>query len=197
MINNYLKHIAYICPLCSEINEKSINIFEISDIEFICEDTLCKEECLSFKKAGEKLKIQINCPVCGNIHNFNISFSSLYLKDIFTLSCPESGIKILFAGDKEKVEAAVSENSELISKIATLLGQNESELEFFYDIIDLLYEYINDDKISCSCGGTNIIPDIDNNQDIILFCEDCGKELKITPTEDTLDELFSSGFIKL
>lgn len=196
MINSYLKHITYICPLCSEINEADINSFEIDDAEFLCADSLCKEECVNISRLGEKLKFEINCPVCGNIHNYKISYSTFFLKELFTLSCPETGIKIFFSGDTEKVNSAVKENNEKISQIANLINDSSSDLEIFYETIDLLYEYLKENKVLCSCGSTKIVPDV-NEQSIILVCETCGKEAKITPTEDTLEFFLSSGFIKL
>ncbi len=108
------RYIAYICPLCMQINMKNINIFEFSShspLELLCDVDECFEECVYIFRSKDKFKIEIECPVCGEAHSFNISSSGFIFKDLLTFKCPESNIDIFFIGDKNSVEKAVWEES--------------------------------------------------------------------------------------
>lgn len=111
-LNKVSRYIAYICPLCMQINTKSVNIFKISSsspIEFLCSFDDCLEECVYISRLKDKFKIEIECPVCGEIHIFKISSSGFLFKDLLTFKCPESNIDIFFVGDNENVKNAVLE----------------------------------------------------------------------------------------
>lgn len=113
-LNNLSRSIAYICPFCMQINTKNINIFEFSShtpLKFLCEYDDCGEKCLYISRTKDKFKIDVECPVCEDVHSFIISSSGFLFKDLLTFKCPESNIDIFFIGDNEKVEKAVSEQS--------------------------------------------------------------------------------------
>ena len=77
-INNALRYIAYICPICFKINRETANTFEISSASpFIlnCYDLECEDDCGAIFKTKDGFKIDLECPVCGDTHTFRLSSS--------------------------------------------------------------------------------------------------------------------------
>lgn len=197
MLNNSKRYLAYICPFCSEITNKEINIFDFSSsspIQLLCGDSDCLEECVLISRNKDKFKIVIECAACGDVHTFNISSSGFLLKELLTFSCPETNINIFFAGEKSKVEASVEENKINFSNLSKQFDMLTEELNVVYRIADKLYYLINENKIHCSCGSNNILPDMSDGG-IVLMCTDCKNHIIINPDEENLIKLENSdGF---
>lgn len=198
-INDTKRHIAYICPMCSKVCKTDVNLFMFSGskpVNFICDSQICLEECISISGAKDKLAISVDCPVCGNRHTFKISLKTFLSKDIITLSCPESNIKIFFAGKEDLVEFAITESQGSLSDFEEGLEAFNAQVDIVYEIVDLIYEMLSCGDIVCECGSNrDIIPDVTENG-IVLSCLKCKNKIVIPPTEEGLCMLESEDKFK-
>ena len=185
------RFMAYFCPACSEICKDEVNAFMFSgtdSVKFVCKSDICGEDCVSISRSKDKIVVSVECSVCGQTHTYRISLQSFLTKDIITFACPECNIKIFFIGKQTFVERALEENYDSISEFQEELDDFKEEIGTIYDIVDLVYAMIQDKDIVCSCGSTDITPDV-VPEGLVLSCKACGKRVVLPVTEETLEHL--------
>lgn len=195
MIENLSKTISYICPFCSGVTQKQIGIFRFSGdmpAELYCSDKMCNEPCAIITPGRDKYKIAVDCPLCGETHSFVISKSAFWNKDLLSFSCPNAGVDIFFIGKKSLVTEAVDENNKMLESIADKYDNSLEDSDVLFHILDDLHRILNEDRIVCKCGNHRITPVFDENG-ILLVCDACGNKMLLSPTEDTINRLSSTG----
>lgn len=200
MIKEFNTSISYVCPFCSSITIKDINIFSLASIKpnpFLCEDeTSCGAVCVSIIPKRNTYEISVSCPICEDTHTFNIGKTRFWKQDKpLVLKCPESGLGVIFIGKHHEIYSLVMEQESSIMQ----------EMEGFspvhkMDIIFQIVEQINnislDEQIYCSCGSRHISIGIDADN-IMLACRDCGRTKTISASEDELEKLLKASAIVL
>lgn len=193
MLIDFKKSMAYICPFCSGITSKNIDIFDFSGksaVGFQCSSTGCREDCISIRQKASKYIVNIECPICGDSHSFSISADRFWAKKLMTLSCPISGIEIFFLGSKNDVEDALAEKAEDFSDFIDEefdLGEEE----ILYGILDRIHELREKHKISCVCGNENVEFSMLGGN-LALVCTRCGRTKIIETSEENLEKLLKA-----
>lgn len=196
MIDNFKQSIAYICPECSAVTEKKLNIFDFSGTKAVglnCGDKKCNENVGSVSEYHDKYKISVFCDFCGEIHEIMINKSAFWNKDFFSYTCPNTGFELLFIGSSDKVKEAVKRQEDILSEMGD---------EFFgddmlvYDILSQLQKMADENSISCHCGCDMILP-FPTEGGIMLVCAKCGAKKLIPISEKEYDILLNSEFIKI
>ena len=198
MIKEFKKSIGYICPYCSTITLRNINLFDFSgntETTFECSSAGCNEVCISFLPKADKYIISISCPMCDDAHTFNIKKITFWKNNFFVLTCPETGIGILFIGDRDTVEKEIKEQEEMFVALNEEFSVSD-ELNLIFETVERINELAKDNAISCSCKSTAISIEIDNEK-ITLMCRDCKKSLDFPANEETLDKLLNTNTIVL
>ncbi|MCH5210322.1 MAG: hypothetical protein J1F01_05090 [Oscillospiraceae bacterium] len=195
MLVDLKKAVAYICPFCSNISSRMLSVFNFSGterIQLICPTHGCHEVCVNIIMKNNRYKLDIECPLCGEMHSYSIAKDSFWHKDILTYKCPVAGIDIFFAGDENEVEKKLNESTDVYSDIDYFEEDYEDEsFSLLYAIIDRLHKLKDKHHISCICGHDDIDFNIVNGN-IILTCTACGKSKVIDTNEDTLTRLLNS-----
>lgn len=197
MLIKYERTIAYICPFCSSLSEKTVNAFDFSGMgvkKLYCSTAGCHEECVKLSKKNNKYKISAECPICGDNHIYTVDASKLWEKRILTYKCPVSGINILFCGEENAVKTAIAESSEYYSDIIPDFDDGSPESKMMYDMLDCVHYLQNRGKISCVCGSENISVQVINNN-IALICEKCRRIRIIETNEHNLAMLLNAEAI--
>lgn len=196
MIKEFKKSMGYICPDCSSLVLCDKNLFDFSGTapaSFACGK--CSTKCLTVAQKKEKYNILIHCPICDEEHMFNIKKITFWQSKLFVLHCPETGIGILFLGDRETVKKELEEQEQMF---ATLSNEYDisRELTMIFEIVERINEFAKEEKVSCSCGSHAISIEIDNEK-ITLKCRDCGRIKDIPSSEESLDKLLNASAIVL
>lgn len=190
MIFKYNRIIAYICPYCSELNNREFNIFEFSGgktISLSCSKKKCGEECVIIRPVKNKYTIALECPVCGETHKFTVSENALWNRSIITFCCPSSSsTEILFIGKRQPVLNKLK-NIEMEDVIDTFDDFTEYS-NLMYRVIERIDMLLRTEGIHCMCGNSDIIPTISDNG-IILECGKCKAKMLIEITQESLDKL--------
>ena len=197
MIKEFKKSIGYICPGCSQTVITEKNLFDFSGTSpavFFCREE-CGEECVTITPKKDKYTILINCPMCDEAHMFNIKKITFWQSKFFVLHCPETGIGILFLGDRETVEKELYEQEQMFVKLSNDVDVTR-ELTMIFEIVERINEFAKEEKVTCSCGSHAISIEIDNEK-ITLKCRECGKIKDIPSTEESLDNLLNASAIVL
>lgn len=198
MIKEFKKSIGYICPYCSTITIRNINLFDFSgssSAEFLCSNGVCSRKNVSIFPKKDKYVISVDCPICGETHIYNIRKITFWHNDFFVLSCSESGFVVLFIGAEEKIKSEIAEQEKLINELEEDFTVSE-ELSIIFEAVEHINELAKNESISCSCGSRNIAIEIDNDF-ITLFCRDCGLKRKLRTDKASLEELLKMSTIVL
>lgn len=154
---------------------------------------------LSYSK-DSTVRITVPCIVCPKPHNYTVSKTLFFSKELFRLGCTYTGIDICFIGAKDAVIAALDENAKQLnglleeSGVDSLSPLHESDE---YDLIDdpaieeiirfMLVELKDEGNIHCKCeSGDNpeysfefVAPHYDS---VRIRCETCGASVEIPMT---------------
>lgn len=199
MIKEFKKAIGYICPFCSTITAKEVNLFCFSDsspTEFGCSNSVCSQIAVTIQPKKDKYSITVDCPICGEPHHFNIRKVTFWESEFFVLHCPETGFGILFIGTDERIKAEISQQEQLLSKFDDDEVTIGDELSNIFETVEHINEICKNDGIYCSCGSRNIGIEIDNDK-ITLTCRDCGKEKYVLTDFESLKKLLDASTIVL
>ena len=204
--------IAYRCPECASAIMSVVGVFALSGdlIKLKCD---CGGSELTISYTGDgKIRLSVPCFICGTPHHFLLSEAVFFGRELFTLSCPYSGMDICFIGEKDQVTAALSASEEELAEMMDLEGfqrDHEEDGQPPYEelgaIIVVLKELLMDGRLRCRCVTRSKISDCeegevsiseDSPEDIcfgdyklkcedgsfVLVCKTCGAKYRI-PTD--------------
>ena len=198
MIKEFKKSIGYICPHCSTITVRSINLFDFSGSgasELSCGNPMCAHSPVTLAAKKDKYAISVHCPICDEKHLYNVRKITFWHKDFFVLHCAESGFGVLFIGDEKQIRAEINEQEKLIAELEEDFTVGE-ELSIIFEAVEHINALAKNDCIFCSCGSRNIAIEIDNNK-ITLFCRDCNLKKEIKTDKESLENLLKLSTIVL
>lgn len=196
MIDKLNQSVAYICPECSAITKKKLNIFAFSGcktFELPCSSRSCKGLSGAISEYRDKYRISLLCDFCGEIHEFTITKAKFWDKDYFTYTCPNTNFDIFYAGNTRKINQEIKRQEEILSEMSE---------EFFPEsplltaVFSLLQDMTDNHAVSCSCGSKEILP-FPMQDGVILVCEKCEKFKKIPLNEEEYRKLLNSTVIKI
>lgn len=195
-----LKQIAaYICPFCSGISKRKLDIFQFSGkpaLELFCHTQGCHEKCITIKPRKEKYNIEIECPLCGDTHHFTVSQKTFWEKDLLTYQCPLSSMRIFYVGMRSDVEQALAHDAELLEEMSEQFSEEDDELNLIYEILECLQRLASTGKIYCSCGNEHVSMNLQGEQ-ILLTCSRCSRKKTIEINDETLAMLLNANALVL
>ena len=198
MIKEFKKSIGYICPYCSSIAIKEFNLFDFSGrdgTELLCANDACGEHCIAVTPKKDKYTIVIDCPLCDEPHTFNIQKITFWQSKFFVLHCPETGLGILFIGEHDAVKNEIERQEEMLVEMNDEYSISD-ELGIIFDEVERINELAKDGNVSCSCGSRAIAIEIDN-ENVSLYCRECGNKKDIPASREALNELLNASAIVL
>ena len=192
--------IAYRCPHCGNGVISSVGVFSLGGdlLKLKCE---CGESELTIQRSQTgQIRLTVPCLLCPKPHNFTVSESLFFKKELFILGCPYTNVDICFLGAVEEVSAGLDRaHLELldmlgVEEIENILKANgERQDEVFTDpqVYDIIMFVIGDlaeeKKIFCRCDGGLCeeygVEMLDDG--IRVFCKNCGAQQTI-PTDSLL-----------
>lgn len=196
MVKGLSTTVAYICFACSGVTQTQIGIFKFSGnspVELICASKSCRESCVSIVPSHDRYKINIECPVCSQVHAFTISQAAFWNTEINVFKCPESGISIFFVGNKKNVTEFVDENNRLLNQLA---DENMSDdIRRKMNLLETVDALLEEKQFCCGCGSKNVTPYF-AEEGIVVKCDKCGNSTLLTSPEDLIDEFRKKGKIE-
>ena len=176
-------NVAYRCPGCGYAIFGLVGAFSVSagllKLKCQCGDS---QMILQFT-ADKKVRVTVPCLFCGTDHQFTISQSLFFERDIFALNCPYTNMDICFIGEKEKIDEALEKSAkelELLFEQVTELSDDELTPEQIlpdaqiYDILRFVVKELEaEQKIECPCQTGPYELDI-TADGIRVYCTECG-----------------------
>ena len=176
-------NVAYRCPGCGYAIFGLVGAFSVSagmlKLKCQCGDS---QMILQFT-SDKKVRVTVPCLFCGTDHQFTVSQSLFFERDIFALNCPYTNMDICYIGEKEKIDEALEKSAqelEMLFSQVTEVADDEIKAEQIlpdaqiYDILRFVVKELEaEQKIECPCQTgpyeLDITPD-----GIRVYCTECG-----------------------
>jgi hypothetical protein len=181
--------IAYRCPYCGKTILGMVGIFTLSGdlIKLKC-DCGQSEMTIAYQK-DEKIRLTVPCFFCPRPHQYTLTPSVFFGRELFTLECAYSALDVCYIGQKDLVLKAAQEADKQLEALLKQAGvpnfrslYEEEEEEIEYDpqiesIVALTIEnLLEETKIDCNCA-------LREEQEIhyefladslLVYCKHCG-----------------------
>ena len=200
-------HIAYRCPDCGTLIYGFVGKFALSAnmLRLKCS---CGNSALDITiTSDKKIRLSVPCIFCKQNHNYTVSQSIFFGRDIFLLNCPYANMDICFMGEKEKIDVhAERTGKELERLLSDLEAESLKDIQptdldendilpdpAVYDTVRFLIKELEaDKKIDCPCHSGNY--DLRFcDEGIQVYCPDCGA----THTFNTVSAAASEEYINV
>ncbi len=164
------------------------------------------------KQDGGKVRLSVPCIYCKDEHSYTLS-QGLLTRDVATkLSCPQSGMNILYVSDESEMSGLLAESERDLARVLTsfeaedikdIQPQDVGEAESSPDptVFDTLNFLVNDLReegaIACPCGkGGYALRYCEGGMEV--YCEKCGASYTFYATSmSSAEEYLSLDKIKL
>ena len=194
--------VAYRCPSCGSGVMSAVDAFKLSADMVKLKCTCGKSEMSMVRTNDGKIRFSVPCILCPKPHNFTVSTSLFFGKELFVLPCPYSDVNIAMMGDTNHVKAELSR-----TELQLLDMLEESGLQSFdsihgesylsdpqvLQIIEYTIKELDEEgKIFCKCPeGKQGSYELEfTNEGIVISCTECGATkteaiAKLTPPATT------------
>ena len=195
-------HIAYRCPHCGDLIYGFVGKFALAAgmVRLKCS---CGESYLDATATQDgKMRLSVPCLFCKQNHNYTVSQSIFFGRDIFLLNCPYSNMDICFIGDKDKCDIEAERTEKELQRLLLDLEAEElkdiqpqdvDEEEILPDpaVYDTLRFVVKDleaeGRVKCPCSdGRYELRFVDNGVEV--YCENCGASYTFTATSPSVAE---------
>ena len=183
-----ITHIAYRCPDCGTMVFGLVGQYALNAGMLRLKCT-CEKSTLDVSLTNDKkVRLSVPCTFCKDNHNFVLSQNIFFERDIFYLNCPYANMDIGFIGEKEKLDAAIEENTKMLTKLISDIGaqtlediqpmdMDEDEILPDATVYDLIRFVVKDleaeGRIDCPChSGSYDLRFAPGG--IQAYCPDCG-----------------------
>lgn len=189
--------VAYRCPSCGSGVMSVVDAFRLSADMVKLKCTCGKSEMSMVRTKDGKIRFTVPCMLCPNPHNFTVSQSLFFGKDLFVLPCPYCDINIAMMGETNHVKAELSRTElELLDMLEKsgidsfdeIRGEQYlSDPQVLQIITYMIKELDDEDKIYCKCPegerGEYELEMTENG--MVITCKRCGAS-KTVPTDSLI-----------
>ncbi len=189
-------HVAFRCPSCGYVARGLAGAFGLGKQDMLRLHCTCgaKTEMTITGSQNHRIRLTVPCLLCGHDHQYTVSDSLFYGKDIFHLCCPYTDIAVGFFGrDEDKLREATEKSTEeltalyeeLMAKGATPEEEPEGDTLLpdredafipdaqIYDIVRFLVKELEaDGNIHCPCESGLYEMEM-TSEGVRVFCPEC------------------------
>lgn len=195
MAEQFVQTVAYMCPHCAAVTSRQLNIFEFSgknEKEFCCGVKNCREKSFSFLPYRDKYKISVMCPICCHEHEIVIGKAAFWSEKYLELKCPDTGMKIFFVGNSEKIKHEVKNQEKMLADMSELYA--EDNIPVLVEMFEVIEGMNLCRELHCECGSEHISVEMADGK-IKLLCLKCGAMMKLIPSDEELERILAEGIV--
>ena len=214
ILNEKRTTVAYRCPACGAGVMSAVGLFNLNADMVKLKCDCGKSEMTMVMGSDKKVRFTVPCILCPNPHNFTVSSSIFFNKELFVLPCPYSDINIAMMGEINHVRAELSRTElellDLLEKsgLADFNSLHEGDGSDLGDpqVLDIIKYVITEldeeGRISCRCPEDSEeerhyeIEILD--EAVRICCKDCGAS-KTIPTNSLIaaNDFLNIDFLEL
>ena len=201
------RNIVYRCPECASAVFGIVGKFALSAdlvrLKCSCE----KPTSLDINKTNDgKIRLSVPCLFCKQNHNYVVSESIFFDRDLFLLNCPYTGLDIAFLGEEERLNSELKRTEEEIQRLLTGLEVEElSDIQpedmhedeilpdpAVYDTLRFVVKDLEEEgRLKCLCNNGKYDLRF-TDEGIEVYCEKCGGSYLFKATTPSIAEEYLS-----
>ena len=194
--------VAYRCPHCGAAVYSGVNLFMLT-ADMLKLKCTCGHSEMSLIRSttdDQRVRLIVPCLLCPKPHQFTISRTLLFDKELFSLPCPYSDITLACVGETDLVKGELARSElELMDLLesmgyegALLGGADDEDALTDPQVLDIVMFVINDldaeGKIYCKCDPTDNGRQYDaevRGDGVRVSCRKCAAS-RLIPTDSSL-----------
>ena len=189
--------VAYRCPHCGGGVLSAVGMFSLNADMLKLKCDCGKSELTVVYTSDNKVRLSVPCILCPTPHNFVVSRSIFFGRDLFVLPCPYSDVNVCFMGDMNHVKAELARTElELLDMLEKSgladfesLHKDEGEIsdpQLLEIVTFVIHDLEAENKIYCKCADKNGEYGLSMVDDgILVFCKRCGAS-RFVPVDSML-----------
>lgn len=155
--------VAYRCPKCGCGVMSVVGLFNLSGdmLRLKCD---CGGSDMTLVRSREgNVSITVPCMLCPEPHRYTLSSSGFFDREIFSLTCPITGLDTVIMGETERVKAALAKNElELLEMLEAskldsfenIRGERNTVDPQVMEILTYMIKELDEEgAIHCECEG--------------------------------------------
>lgn len=178
MIDDAVRSIAYICPVCREtvVVKESAFALAAGERTLACP---CGKSHLRAQLTQRAFTLAAPCVFCGGEHTMHLPAKQFLKEPLVAFACAPSGFDCCYIGD----EGRVFKEIQVLEEVVTKLEQDDSERDFYdeiimHEVLSELRDIASRGGVSCECGCQDFRLNI-LFAAIEVSCAACGGVLRI------------------
>lgn len=188
------------CPDCGRSTLQTVSRFT-----FGCEksrEVLCSCGSLLLVVSTKNQKsywLEINCVICESTHLYRLAPGELWSREVFHLSCQETGLELGCIGPYERVKAYLQTKEQALEILVEEMGGPNyfRDAEVMLSTLTYVHTLAEEGGLSCPCGENRIELEIFPDR-VELHCRHCLRMfLLAAENEQDLDRLEARESIEL
>lgn len=200
LLNGKQAHIAYRCPGCGYAILGFVGSFSTSlgSMKLKCQ---CGESEMTIQFTDDKkVRLTVPCLLCGTSHNYTVSQSVFFGRELFMLNCPYTNMDICFIGQKDQLDGALERSADELALLFEEYG-TDGEADGptpeqllpdaqVYDILRFVVKELEaEGGIECPCRKGPYEMDL-TEEGIRVYCTECGASYTFAAKSVTDAEAF-------
>ncbi len=178
--------VAYRCPHCGAGVLSAVGMFSLNADMLKLKCDCGKSELTVVYTSDNKVRLSVPCILCPTPHNFVVSRSIFFGRDLFVLPCPYSDLNVCFMGEMNHVKAELARTELQLLDMLEKSGLTDfeslhkdegtiSDPQLQEIITFVIHDLEAENKIYCKCAdkngeyGSSMV-----DEGILVFCKKCG-----------------------
>jgi ribosomal protein S27E len=176
MIIPAYRTVAIRCPECGKMDFYALSRFSMSGTNIASIDCECGANLLKMgRNKGKNYWMQVKCSMCEGSHFYTFNYKELWMGNLLTLTCEDTGVEIGFIGAREPVRKNVQNMDKSVQEMAEELGYGDffNNPEIMYRVLEHLHSLAGTGHLYCDCCNQNLEVEVYPDR-IELHCNECG-----------------------
>ena len=171
MVFNRERALALVCPACQNIEEHKFSLFAISQkpLQLVCS---CGFSQGHLRRCTKDFELNV-LSISGDRARIRLPTTVFFFTPLHNLYSAHSGQHLGYLGDPQKVHSVVLENPSYLSELSGSVNP-----EVMAEIIEMLQELAEQQKIRCECEFSSIGIDVYVDR-VELVCAYCGSVVQV------------------
>ena len=191
------RKIALRCPLCGRLDFHQLSLFEFSGHTSVRIQCQCGfQKLIINSKDYQDFFLQMTCLICEEVHIHRLKRHELFEQQLSIIRCTETGQEVGYIGVEASLDHIIKQKQDDVNSIINDLGFEDyfTNPQVMFEILNLVHQISDDNKLSCSCGNNQIEIDVFPEK-LELRCPYC-QSIHIIYAE-TIEDLYMIKNIKL
>jgi hypothetical protein len=151
------------CPLCGQLENHTVSLFEFSKhgpLKITCKCGFNK--LIINTKNFKDFYLQLSCLICEEVHIIKFTRQELWEKQLVVLRCTDTGQELGYIGEDTAIVKIIKQKQNDIESIMNNLGFDDyfTNPQVMFEVLKHLHQLAEQNQMFCLCGNNQIEIDV-------------------------------------